>query len=101
MSERLWIGNVLPEASDEELVGLVKKYCGRESRVVERVHADNSKPGRDLEFAGLPLGELDGIAQRIAGLYWKGCALTVYHLLLDGSAPPTLVLGRQSPHRRA
>ena len=40
MSDRLWIGNVPPEASDEELVELVKKYCGRASKVVERVDAD-------------------------------------------------------------
>ena|SRR5262245_42213655 len=81
MSERLWIGNVPPEASDEELVELVKKYCGRESKVVQRVDADGERPGRVLEFAELAFGELDEIAQRIGGLFWKQRVLTVYHLL--------------------
>ena len=101
MSERLWIGNVPPAASDEELVELVKKYCGRECKIVERVDDGGATPGRVLEFAGLALGELDAIAQRIAGLYWKERALTAYHLLLDGAAPPTLTLPKQSPHGRA
>jgi len=77
MSERLWVGNVPPGASDEELVELVKKYCGRESKVVQRVDADGGRPGCTLEFSGLAFGELDEIAQRIAGLYWKERTLTV------------------------
>ena len=80
MSERLWIGNVPPAASDEELVELVKKYCGRECKIVERVDGDGATPGRVLEFAGLALGELDAIAQRIAGLYWKERALHAFRM---------------------
>jgi len=81
MSERLWIGNVPPEATDEELVELVNKYCGRGCKVVERVDADGARPGRMVEFADLAFGELDEIAHRIAGLFWKQRVLTTYHLL--------------------
>jgi hypothetical protein len=34
-----------------------------------------------LEFAGLALGELDAIAERISGLFWKQRSLTAYHML--------------------
>ena len=34
-----------------------------------------------LEFAELTFGELDEIAQRIAGLFWNQRVLTAYHLL--------------------
>lgn len=81
MSDRLWIGNVPPEASDEELVELVKKYCGRASKVVERVCSDGARPACILEFAGLAFGELDEIVERIAGLFWKQRVLTAYHPL--------------------
>ncbi|HKC42637.1 MAG TPA: hypothetical protein VKC64_02335 [Burkholderiales bacterium] len=79
MSERLWIGNVPPEASDKELVDLVQRYCRRASKVVER--ADGARPGRVLEFAELSFGEIDQIVKRIAGLFWKERTLTAYHLL--------------------
>ena len=81
MSNRLWIGNVAPEASDEELVELVKRYCKREGKVVLRVDGDGTRPGRILEFADLAFGELDEIAERIEGLYWKARSLTVCQLL--------------------
>jgi len=81
MSERLWIGNVPPEASDEELVELVQRYSRRASKVVERVDADGATPGCVLEFAELAFGEIDEIVQRIAGLFWKQRRLSAYHLL--------------------
>ena len=37
-----------------------------------RVDGDGTRPGRILEFADLAFGELDEIAERIEGLYWKG-----------------------------
>ena len=32
---------------------------------------DGSRPARVLEFAGAPLGAVDTLALRLAGLYWK------------------------------
>lgn len=81
MSERLWIGNVRPGASNEELVDLVKKSSGRGCKVVQHVDADGGGARCVMEFAGLELGELDEIARRIAGLFWKERTLTVYHPL--------------------
>jgi hypothetical protein len=70
----------LPEASDQELVDLVKKYCNRQSEVVFRVD-DSIRPGRMLELSGLAFGEIDEIVRRIDGLYWKERSLLAYHPL--------------------
>ena len=80
MNAKLWITNVPPEASDQELVDLVKKYCNRQSEVVFRVD-DSTRPGRMLELSGLAFGEIDEIVRRIDGLYWKKRSLLAYHPL--------------------
>jgi RNA recognition motif-containing protein len=71
MSEKIWVGNVPPEATDEELVELAKKYSELECKVVQRIDGDGTRPARVLEFVGAPLGAVDTLALRLAGLYWK------------------------------
>jgi RNA recognition motif-containing protein len=80
MSERLWIGNVPPEATDEELVELVKKYSHLEGKVVQHIEGDGSRPVRVLEFAGAPLGAVDTLALRLAGMYWKERQLHAFRM---------------------
>jgi len=77
---KLWIANVPPEASDQELIDLVKKYCNHQSEVVFRVD-DGPQPGRMLELSGLVFGEIDEIVQRLDGLYWKNRSLLAYRPL--------------------
>jgi len=81
MSVKLWIGNVPPEASDEDLVELVKRYCIREGKVVLRVDGDGTRPGRVLEFARMTPVELEEIVGRIDGLSWRNRSLLAYPLL--------------------
>jgi RNA recognition motif-containing protein len=71
MSERLWIGNVPLDATDEEVIELAKKYSELEGKVVQRVDGDGSRPARVLEFVGAPLGAVDTLALRLAGMYWR------------------------------
>ena len=80
MSERLWIGNVPPDATDEELAELVKKYSGLEGKVVQHVEGDGTRPVRVLEFAGAPLGAVDTLALRLAGMYWKERQLHAFRM---------------------
>jgi RNA recognition motif-containing protein len=80
MSERLWIGNVPPDATDEELAELAKKYSGLECKVVQRVDGDGTRPARVLEFAGAPLGEVDKLALRLAEMYWKDRKLHAFRM---------------------
>ncbi|MFO1363126.1 MAG: RNA-binding protein [Burkholderiales bacterium] len=80
MSERLWIGNVPPDATDEEVAELAKKYSGLDGKVVQRIDGDGTRPARVLEFAGAPLGAVDTLALRLAGLYWKERALHAHRV---------------------
>lgn len=80
MSERLWIGNVPLETTDEELTELAKKYSGLEGKVVQRVDGDGARPARVLEFVGAPLGKVDELALRLAGMYWKERQLHAFRM---------------------
>jgi hypothetical protein len=79
MNAHLWISNVAPEASDDELVALVKKYCNRESEVVLRAEGDGTRPARMLEVSDLAFGDVEVMVRRINGLYWKNRMLLAYH----------------------
>ena len=72
---KLWIGNVPPDTSDEDLRTLLKKYGGVDVTSVERVAEDGSRPAVILEVvAGQEA--MYKITQRLNGLYWKGKSLT-------------------------
>lgn len=80
--DKLWIANVPPGTTDEELVELVKKYSGLDGQVVEHVPGDGSRPAVVVQFAGAPVGAVSQLALRLQGLYWKDRALhasTVQH----------------------
>jgi RNA recognition motif-containing protein len=80
MSERLWIGNVPPDATDEEVTELVKKYSTLEGKVVQHVDGDGTRPARVLEFVGAALGDVDKLALRLAGMYWKERQLHAFRM---------------------
>jgi RNA recognition motif-containing protein len=72
---KLWIANLAPGTTDDELKAFMKKYgpaleCVR----VQREDGDGSRPGAVLEFTGSSeaLGKLN---LRLNGMYWKGRAL--------------------------
>ena len=74
---KLWIGNIAPGTSDEEICELVKKYApGVACAVIERVEGDGSRPAAMLEFGGA----FDQIVSRLNGLYWKERRLNVQSL---------------------
>ena len=80
MSERLWIGNVPPDVTDDEVIELVKKYSTLEGKVVQHVDGDGTRPVRVLEFVGAPLGDVDKLALRLAGMYWKERQLHAFRM---------------------
>jgi hypothetical protein len=80
MSERLWIGNVPPDATDDELTELAKKYSGLDGKVVQHVDGDSTRPARVLEFVGAPLGKVDELALRLAGMYWRERQLHAFRM---------------------
>ena len=94
--ERLWISNIAPGTSDDELTALVKKYAPDLALVkIERVEGDGSRPAALLSFTheklesaspeGAPSGvetvishldRLNSLSRRLNGMYWKGHMLS-------------------------
>ena len=75
---KLWIGNIAPGASDDEIREFVKKYApDLECVNIQRVDGDGSRPAAMLEFAGTPPGSVETIATRLDGMYWKERKLVV------------------------
>ena len=73
---KLWIANIAPGTSDDEIREFVKKYApDLECRSILRVEGDGSRPGAMLDFAGAPYGAVEKISTRLNGMYWKGRAL--------------------------
>jgi RNA recognition motif-containing protein len=73
---KLWIGNIAPDTSDDEVRALLQKYGGIEVSSIERVAEDGSRPAAILEVAATT-EMMFKITQRLNGLYWKGRSLTV------------------------
>jgi RNA recognition motif-containing protein len=72
---KLWIGNIAPEASDDDLRDLLKKYGAVEVTTIERVAEEGSRPAAIVEVvAGQEA--LYKLTQRLNGLFWKGRSLT-------------------------
>ncbi|HEX7271416.1 MAG TPA: RNA-binding protein [Casimicrobiaceae bacterium] len=69
---RLWMGNIAPGTSDEEIKELVKKYAPELTcNKIERVEGTGSRPGAMLEITGGEMGALEKLSLRLNGIYWK------------------------------
>lgn len=79
---KLWIGNIAPGTSDEEIRQFVKKYApDLECTKIQRVEGDGSRPAAVLEFADTPYGSVEKISMRLHGMYWKERQLFVQTLV--------------------
>jgi hypothetical protein len=69
---RLWLTNVPPEASDDELRDLAKKYAPQlECLSLQREAGDGSRPIAFMTFKGGELGSVENLAERLNGMFWK------------------------------
>lgn len=69
---KLWIGNIAPGTSDEELLAFVKKYASDlECTSIQRIDGDGSRPAASLNFPAAPPGSLETVSMRLDGMYWK------------------------------
>lgn len=69
---KLWIGNIAPGTTDEELRAFVAKYApDLECIDIQRVEGDGSRPAAKLEFSQAPLGVLEAVSMRLNGMFWK------------------------------
>jgi RNA recognition motif-containing protein len=73
---RLWIGNMAPGTTDDEVKAFVKKYApALECLEIERVEGTGTHPAAMLRFSGGTPAELGNLALRLNGMYWKGRSL--------------------------
>lgn len=72
--ERLWIVNIAPGTSDDEIKALVVKYSGEpiECTEIQHVDGDGSRPGVLMTITGKKFDTLGKLALRLNGMYWKG-----------------------------
>lgn len=73
---KLWIGNIAPGTSDEELRDFLKKYGVDSVASIEHVDGDGSRPAAVVEVAATP-DALMKVTQRLNGMFWKGRTLVV------------------------
>jgi len=73
----LWIGNIEPAVTDEDLKAFVAKYgCPAPDRI-ERVPGDGSRPAALLVFDHAPDKAIYDAQLRLHDMYWKGRRLFV------------------------
>ena len=69
---KIWMGNIAPGTTDEELKELVKKYApDLEWAGIERVEGTGSRPGAMIELTGGGMGAAENLSRRLNGMYWK------------------------------
>ena len=69
---KLWMGNMAPNTTDEEIKDLVKKYApDMTCTSIVRVEGTGSRPGAMLEFEGGGMGAIENLSRRLNGMYWK------------------------------
>jgi hypothetical protein len=79
---RLWIGNMAPGTTDEEITAFLKKYApDLECVQIERVEGDGTRPAAMMSFTGGTPLTLSNLALRLHGMYWKGHSLACNTLM--------------------
>ena len=73
----LWIGNLDPQTTDDELREFVRKYTKLEIRAIVKHPGDGSRPAVMLDLECDDLAALGNAQIRLHGMFWKGRALHV------------------------
>jgi RNA recognition motif-containing protein len=74
---KLWIGNIAPDATDEDLRALLAKYGFPEAGAIERIADQGPRPAATVDFPGQISADLAEFARRIHDLFWRGRRLNV------------------------
>jgi hypothetical protein len=73
----LWIGNIAPGTSDEELKALLVKYGFPACDGIQHVPGDGSRPAAMVSFDGTDAMVLQMLQPRVDNLFWKDRRLNV------------------------
>lgn len=74
---KLWIGNLDPKITDDEIREFVKKYTKLECATLTRVPGDGSRPGVMLDIPSATTTEIYEAQLRLDGMHWKNRKLVV------------------------
>ena len=74
---KLWIGNVDPEVTDDEIREFLAKYTKLECSSLTRVPGDGSRPAVLLEVPGASVTSIYEAQRRLDGMHWKNRTLMV------------------------
>jgi len=80
---RLWIGNLPPDTSDDDLRAFVHKYVQVELGIMTHVEVDGKNPGILIEVHGAEYALLAEMQRRLHNVYWKGCQLSAHVMLFS------------------
>ena len=74
---KLWLGNVAPEATDDDIRSLIAAYApDLKCTDVQREPGDGSRPAAFVSAPGATRDALDKACARLNGMFWKGRALS-------------------------
>ncbi len=74
---KLWIGNINPDASDDDLRGLIQKYCGVECGEIVREEGGGTRPAAVVDFPGVGHEVMLEFQRRLHQLFWHDRMLNV------------------------
>ncbi|HTS84304.1 MAG TPA: RNA-binding protein [Usitatibacter sp.] len=77
---KVWIGNIAPGTSDDELRALFAKYGVPEVTAIEQVPGDGSRPAAIVEVAAAQEA-VSKLTMRLNGMYWKDRSLIAQAIL--------------------
>ena len=70
--ERLWLANIAPGTSDDELKGLFKKYApDLDCTEIQHEEGTGVRPAALVSFERKKFDSLGKLALRLNGLFWK------------------------------
>jgi hypothetical protein len=75
---KLWISNLPPNKSDEDVRAVVRKYTQVEIDAMTRIDGDGSRPGVLIDIDGATQLMLLAMQQRLHQLYWDQHELAVH-----------------------
>ncbi|GAA5181930.1 hypothetical protein GCM10025771_30010 [Niveibacterium umoris] len=73
----LWIANINPDATDDDIRELVKKYCGVDVPEIRREPGDGTRPAAELIFPDVGSSVLQEFQGRLHGMFWKERKISV------------------------
>jgi hypothetical protein len=75
---KLWISNLPPNKSDEDVHVFVRKYAQVEIDAMTRIDGDGSRPGVLIDIGGPTQLMLSGIQGRLNQMLWDQHELAVH-----------------------